>query len=354
MPGFRDAIRYGYSNTRVKAMESKLVARDAIERMLAAKETESMGAMLLQTSYKGYVEEFGGTKSMDKLIDFALSKSLGKETNKLVAVAPPAHREIVRDIVGVWDMSNAKFMIGAMGTGKGFDDISRYLIDSKYVSAARVKEAMATNSIESAIGKLAAATPYKQEMRSALNAYRKSKDLMEVDSAIDVAYYAKLGSTIEKLRKINRESAQLIARRIDLKNALMLLNAKRHGREFSEIRGYLVRNGSVGIAALGKAFESSKSVDALAVSIGAFDLKQAAAEYAAGKGRSLMIFEIAMMNELFRDALKAVRHSVLSFGTIIAFLYLKEIEVSTLRIIIKGKSYGLGDDEIRRMITWFK
>ena len=26
MPGFRDAIRYGYSNTRVKAMESKLVA----------------------------------------------------------------------------------------------------------------------------------------------------------------------------------------------------------------------------------------------------------------------------------------------------------------------------------------
>ena len=333
MPGFRDAIRYGYSNTRVKAMESKLVARDAIERMLAAKETESMGAMLLQTSYKGYVEEFGGTKSMDKLIDFALSKSLGKETNKLVAVAPPAHREIVRDIVGVWDMSNAKFMIGAMG---------------------RVKEAMATNSIESAIGKLAAATPYKQEMRSALNAYRKSKDLMEVDSAIDVAYYAKLGSTIEKLRKINRESAQLIARRIDLKNALMLLNAKRHGREFSEIRGYLVRNGSVGIAALGKAFESSKSVDALAVSIGAFDLKQAAAEYAAGKGRSLMIFEIAMMNELFRDALKAVRHSVLSFGTIIAFLYLKEIEVSTLRIIIKGKSYGLGDDEIRRMITWFK
>src|SRR5271157_5954962 len=122
MPGFRDAIRYGYSNTRVKAMESKLVARDAIERMLAAKEVESLGAMLLQTSYKGYVEEFGGTKAMDKLIDFALSKSLGKETNKLVDVAPNAKREIVRDIVGVWDMSNIKFMLGAMSTGRGFDD----------------------------------------------------------------------------------------------------------------------------------------------------------------------------------------------------------------------------------------
>ena len=354
MPGFRDAVVYGYANTRVKAMESKLVAKDTVERMLAAKEMESLGAMLLQTSYKGYIEEFGGTRSMDKLIDFALSKSLGRETNKLVDVAPPENKDLVRNLVGIWDMSNAKFMIGAMGSGKGYDDISRYLIDSKYVSAARVKDAMATNSVEGAISKLAAATPYKQEMRAALNAYRKSKDVMEVDSAIDMAYYAKLGSTIEKLRKISRGSAQLIARRIDLKNALTLLNAKRHGMEFAAIRGYLVRNGSVGIGALGKAFDSSKGVDALALAISAFDLKQAAAEYSAGKGRSLMIFEVAMMNELFRDALKVVRHNVLSFGTIIGFLYLKEIEVATLRIIIKGKSYGLSDDEIRKMISWSK
>jgi V/A-type H+-transporting ATPase subunit C len=354
MTGFHDAITYGYSNTRVKAMESKLVAKETIERMLSAKETESIGAMMLQTSYRGYVEEFGGTRAMDKLIDFALSKSLGKETNKLVDVAPNANRAIVRDIVGVWDMSNIKFMVGALGTGKGFDDISRYLIDSKYVSAARVREAMAAGSVEGAIAKLSAVTPYKQELRAALAAYRKSKDVAEVDSAIDVAYYAKLGSTIEKLRKINAESAGLISRRIDLKNALTLLNAKRHGAEFSAVRGYLVSNGSVSIGSLGKAFGSSKGVDALALGIGAFDLKQAAAEYSAGNGRSLMVFEIAMMNELFRDALKAVRHSVLSFGTIIAFLYLKEIEVSTLRIIIKGKGYGLADDEIRRMITWFK
>jgi V/A-type H+-transporting ATPase subunit C len=354
MAGFRDAIKYGYSNTRVKAMESKLVARETIERMLAAKEMESIGAMLLQTSYKGYVEEFGGTKSMDKLIDFALSRSLGRETNKLVDVAPAARKDMVRNIVGVWDISNTKFMLGAMATGKGFEDISRYLIDTKYVTAARVREAMATGSVESALGKLAAATPYKQEMKAALNAYRKSKDMMEVDSAIDVAYYAKLGATIERLRKINRESAQLIARRIDLKNVLTLLNAKRHGIEFSAVKGYLVRNGSVGLGTLSKAFDSSKSVDALAGAVTAFDLKPAIAEYNATRGKSLMVFEIAMMNELFRDALKTVRHSVLNFGTIIAFLYLKEIEVSTLRIIIKGKSYGLSDDEIRKMIAWFK
>ncbi len=211
---------------------------------------------------------------------------------------------------------------------------------------------MAAGNVEGAIAKLAAATPYKEELKAALAAYRKSRNAMEVDSAIDVAYYAKLGSTIEKLRKINKESAELIARRIDLKNALTLLNAKRHGMEFSEIRNYLVRNGGVGTGAMGKAYEGSKSVDALAAAIGAFDLRQAAAEYSAGKGRSLMVFEIAMMNELFRDALKTVRHSVLSFGTIIAFLYLKEMEVSTLRIIIKGRGYGLAEDEIRRMITW--
>ncbi|VVB76605.1 V-type ATP synthase subunit C [uncultured archaeon] len=353
MPGFRDAIKYGYSNTRVKAMESKLITKDATERMLASKEIESIGASLLQTAYKDYIEEFGGTKSMGKLIDFALSKSLGHDVNRMIDLAPKSQKEIVRSIVGVWDISNIKFMIGALSTGKSFDDISRYLIDTKYAGPAKIREAMATNSAESAIGKLVLGTPYKSVLKSALEAYRKSKDPMDVDSAIDEAYYSGLGDTMEKLREINKASADLIGRRIDVKNVLTLLNAKKHGAEFATIRKYLVPNGGMGMHRMASLFESSKTVEALAGSVAAFDLKSAIADYEASRNKSLLTFEIAMMNEVFAGAFKTVRHSVLSFSTIIGYVYLKEMEVSALRVIVKGKSYELGEAEIRKMISWF-
>jgi len=354
MHGFRDAIKYGYSNTRVKAMESKLVPKDAIERMLSVKETETIGAMMLQTNYKDYIEAFGGTKSMDKLIDFALSKSLGRETNKLIGMAPNGQKRIISAIVAIWDIDNIKFMLGALGTGKRFEDISPYLIDSRYVNAEKIKDAMSTNSVEHAIDRLIKNTPYRDVLKAALGAYRKSKDVTDADSAIDKAYYTRLDSTLKELAKINKESALLIRKRIDMKNILTMMNAKKHGLEFSAITDYLIPSGGVELSRFSRLFQGSKNIEELALKIRAFDLGRALAEYESGKSKSLLTFEVAMMNEIFRDSFKTIRHSVLSFGTLVAFIYLKEMEVFTLRVIVKGKSYALGDEEIRKMITWFK
>ena len=94
------ATLYGYSNSRVKAMKSKLIKTDMLEKMLAVKEPESIVGMLSQTNYKQNIEEFGGVSEMGTLIDFALSKNLGHETCKLVNITPNIHRRLTREIVG--------------------------------------------------------------------------------------------------------------------------------------------------------------------------------------------------------------------------------------------------------------
>ncbi|MCL5239103.1 MAG: V-type ATPase subunit [Candidatus Marsarchaeota archaeon] len=354
MPGLKDAMKYAYSNTRVKAMESKLVSRETLERMLAAKDPGSIAAMLLQTEYKSDVERFGGVKAMGTLVDFALSKNLGKEISKLISIAPKDQRAIMIAIVGEWDIGNIKVMLEAVASKKRYEDVSEYIIDTKYAGLSIAKEATAAKSVDEAIAWLTLHTPYAEMLDSALDAYKRSHSVVEANAALEQSYYLKLGGTIQRLSTIDREAAGLIRSRIDMRNVLLLLEAKKHRLDFSVVSGRILPNGTMQTGALEKLFKDAKDAGELAASAKAFGLKQAAAEYAASGTKPLMIFEIAMLNEIFRKALRSVRHSVLSFGALVAFLYLKEVEVFTLRILIKGRSYGLSDTEIKGMISWLK
>ncbi len=354
MPGIRAAMKYGYSSTRVKAMESKLVRKETFERMLAAKDPGSIAAMLLQTDYKPDVEKLGGVKVMDTLVDFALSKNFGRETSKLISIAPKDQRGIVIAIVGVWDVSNMKMLIEAVDSGKSFESISKYIVESQYVGPEVAKEAMNAKSVEGAIEKLMAKTPYSALLRAALDTYKKTHSAAEANNALEIGYYMKLGSTIRTVMKLDKDAADLMRKRIDMRNVLTLLQAKRYGSDFSKISSSILPNGTIGAKTLEKMFRDSRDINTLAEGVKTFNLKQALASYNESKNKPLLVFEIAMLNEIFASALRGVRHSVLSFGTIVAFLYLKEIEVFTLRILIKGKSYGLSDEEIKGMISWLR
>jgi len=59
-----------------------------------------------------------------------------------------------------------------------------------------------------------------------------------------------------------------------------------------------------------------------------------------------------MRNQILSKGIRMLSHTLLSFGTILAYAYIKDIEVLTLRIIIKSKQYALPQDEVARMILW--
>ena len=59
-----------------------------------------------------------------------------------------------------------------------------------------------------------------------------------------------------------------------------------------------------------------------------------------------------MRNQIFNTEPKLLRLSVLSFGSLVDYVYLKEIEVFTLRALIKSKEYGLTKEEISKLVVW--
>ena len=84
--------------------------------------------------------------------------------------------------------------------------------------------------------------------------------------------------------------------------------------------------------------------------IRSFDLRNALEVYR--RNGQLLSFEIGMRNGILDSSIRLLRHAVLSFGTIIAYMYMKEIEVYTLRISINSAHYGLSKEDLSRLMIW--
>jgi vacuolar-type H+-ATPase subunit C/Vma6 len=350
--GTAAAQKYSYSNARVRAMSSVLVKRGMLLQMLSAKEPSTIASMLLQTRYKPYIEEFGGAAGAEKIVDFALNKSLGRETSKLVFTAPLDQKGLIRAIVGIWDVGNIKLLISAKSEGRSFDDISRYVIDSAYIGYQEMRGAMAEQGVEAALSHISSSNPqYRDIIGAAANSYKKGETALEVNNKIDMAYYSGLAKALFQIAQADDRAASLIRKDIDMRNIMFLIKAKKSGAAVKVIAEHMLPNGSADPERLQEIFSSAKDVESLAAAITEFDMNGAIEAYRKSTNKPLILFEMAMRKSIMADSMRLLGHTVMSFGAIVAFFYLKEIEVFNIRILINGKAYSLSEDEIKGMMV---
>ncbi len=349
--GFDAANMYGYSTARVKALEARLLTKATMQSVLGSKDAEGVMALLLQTDYKKDLEAFGGMAMKTEQVDFALSKNLASSVGKLVTITPVNQRNIIRAIVGRWDLHNVKLAMDAKEKGEGFDLISRYVIDYGIYNSQALKEAMREPNVESLLARLLINSPYKGIITEALETYKKTKSGLEAEIVMDKIYYNNLGAVMMKLVDIDPESARVIRMDIDMRNVLLLIRAKRYMMEFAKISQNIINNGTLKPQKLQELYNSSKDIESLVKEVKVFDLGRELDAYRRGNAH-LLAFEIGMKNQIFGTSMNLLRHSVLSFGTVLAYSYLKEIEIFTLRIIMNGRRYNLTKEELAGMIIW--
>ena len=352
LSGSAAARHYGYSSARAKAMGSKLIDDKTMRDIINAKDISTIIAILFHGEFKEDIEEFGGMEIKGELIDFALSKNLARNAGKLVHIAPSTERKLIRSIVGKWDIYNVKLLLEAKEKRQSYDTIARYVIDYGRYDAATVKEAMREDSIDGLLGKLMINSPYADILKDALEAYKKTRSVPDAIAAIDKSYFRSLGSVIVGLRVIHNESARIIKMDIDMKNILYMIKAKRSGLKFPDISAAMIDRGNIPAPELEQIYNGSKDIESMALQIKAYDLKSAVEVYKQSKVKQLLIFEVGLRNAIFEKSLKLLRHSMLTFGTILAYSYMKEIEIFTLRILINSRIYGLSKDETSRLIVW--
>jgi V/A-type H+-transporting ATPase subunit C len=211
---------------------------------------------------------------------------------------------------------------------------------------------MRESTVEGVLARLAINSPYAQIIKGASTAYSKGRNVTDAIAALDVGYYASLSSVMYEISGAHYQSALIIKMEIDSKNILTMIRAKRAGMKFQAVEGYFVANGSMPKKELEHAYDSATSVEDMVQHITRFDLKAALEVYK--RTGQLVSFEIGMNNYILNKGLGVLKPAILSFGTMLAYIYLKELEVRTLRIAINSKIYGLAPDDVTRLIAWRK
>lgn len=352
MAGILGGSTYSYSSARVKAMESNLVGAQAMQSIIDAGSIDAALSILFQQpAYKDYIAKYGGMSIKRSLIDFALSRNLAESVNKLVEIAPTAQRKVLRALVGKWDIQNIRLAIEAKDRGMDFERIAPNIIETSVGSAA-IKEAMRESTVEAVLARLAINSPYAEILKGASAAYSKGRDITEAITALDVGYYASLSGVIYEISSAHYQSALIIKMEIDSKNILTMIRAKRAGMRFQQLEHYLVSNGSMPRKELEHLYESSQNVEEMVQHVTRFDLKEGLEVYR--KTGRLLPFEVAMNNHILNKGLSVLKPTILSFGTMLAYIYLKELEVRTLRIAINSKIYGIAPEDLSRLIAWRK
>ncbi len=351
--GLRNARKYAYAGARANAMKSKLLDRKTLQEIASAKDINTMIAMLFERDYRQEIEEFGGLKIKSNQVDFALSKNLAKNVLKLIRLAQGKDREIMQGIAGKWDLYNIRLAIEAKERRHDFESIAKYVVDAGRYNTAGIREAMREDSTEAMLQKLLINSPYRKILSETLEAYRKTKSAYEAISVLDREYYAYLARISSQLSGADHWSASKILKmEIDMRNILTLIRAKKANIKQGNLAPFLIANGNMGKEELEQIFTGSKDVEEMLSQIKQFDLKDAIEVYKADQHKQLLTFEVALRNAIFVKGVRSLGHAIIAFGTILAYMYMKETEVSTLRILINGRSYGLEKEEIDRLIGW--
>ena len=324
----RNEYDYLYISARIHAMENKLLTRERMERMLSARSAEEASKVLAECGYGDF----------PSLTPAAIEHTLDAARLALFAeLRRAAPDPAIVDVFCIkYDYHNAKVLLKAEATGQSPDEL---LLDAGRYPAARLKEGYVQGDLSRYSATFAQAVAQAKELLAS------SGDPQAADLLLDRAYYTEMLAAAKAARSPFLEGYVRLS--IDSVNLRSVVRAARMGKGPDFLRRVLLPEGNV------------KTDSLLAAGAGAADLAgvfahtylTAAAQEGAEamRGGSLTQFERLCDNALTAYLSQGKR---VAFGEhpLIGYLYAKENELTTIRIILTGRLAGLDAETIRERL----
>lgn len=353
MSQYKSALEFGYANARVRAMRSRLLKDEMVKNILGAENTSSIIGELLQTGYRKELDEFAGESIKENMVDFALKRNLERSVEEIIQITPRRYKKLMLTLLSKNDYQTIKIVINAKHMGYGFERISNLLIPSNIIGENRIKSAFDCATIEESAHALADNTIYSEIVEGAMAAYRKSASIIDFELGIDKGSYANIRSQAAKLRSTDMNMARIISLDIEMRNVITALRAKHANISEDQLQGLLILGGITQIDAIMDAYRSAKDTSEMAGSIKSFDLSSANNTNDSAR-QKMLGFETLMRRQFLKMCMMLLGSSMLSLGSLMVYFYMKSAEVSSLRNIANGKSYGIDSEKLNGKIIWNK
>ena len=340
---------YAYAYARIRARMSELFDERRLKELVDARREDFM-PLLAGSAYKEKLTKEGLTEVNARGIEKALKEELIDQYLMVIRSTDGVISAIFEEILRRLEVKNLKAVIRAKVVGTTEVAMSFPVEGFFGRGISRLADA---DSMEGVIKRLD--DPYKHVLEEALPEYEECKKLFILENVLDEELFGAIWHKTERLRGADKEIVQkIVGIEFDIANIMTMLRCKSEGIAEKEMRKYF----------LPYTYAFDYNADAMKDSIAAETVNSAIQLLPASayKGvlsdtfssyvaeNSLITFENALRQYFFASVRDTLRGYPINIGTIIGYLYLKEIEIRNLCAIAVCKENNIPAEATMKIV----
>ena len=326
-----DVMQFTQALSRIWVLETRLLDKSKVERMLEANSADEVLKILGETEYANIMGNVKRAADYEEVLSTEL-----KRVYKLVYELCP-----VKEIVDLMSIKYKYHNIKVLLKGKFLDkDFSNMLIDLGNEDLNELKRKIDTDNFRDLKGNV------EKAVLEVIADFEANKDPQNIDIIVDRYMFKEL---VEIKKSLNYKfTDKLVNAIIDATNVRTLLRIKQgKGREFaSEV---LVSGGSISKDTLVAIINETPENIISKLSTSAYSdlIKEGVESYIATNSANLLE---KLSDNYIMDLMKSGK--LVTFGPerILSYIYAKETEIKIIRIIMVGKLNNIAEEVIRERL----
>ncbi len=325
-PFGKEKTDYAYAVGRIRALETRLLDRQRVERLLEAKDAEEVLRSLQDTDYGAYIPQMEGPLAFEGMLEAERARAF--ELFEELAL----EEELVYWVRSFYDFHNVKVLIKSLIAEKDF----RYALSPHgNIPPEDIKAIFQEERYDKLPAHLQTA------VEKGISSYYEKRDPQRISLAVDQSAYLYLtGRSVRDafLRNYFRLQA-------DLLNLMTIVRLKFIGRE-DLIRFSLLPGGFLEIERYTQ--EPLDTLSGRLYHTPYYAIFDEGINSLRAKGSFSRLYKL--MDDYLVGYLKETRTVALGPEPLIAYLYGKMNEIKILRMIFVGKIYHMSKEEIRERL----
>lgn len=314
---------YPYAVARIRVLEKNLLTKQTMLQMAEAKSAEDCLRTILEIGYEDVSE--GNVREFEKV----LSHEMEKTYSVLKGLVP--EEKFVDVFLYKNDYHNLKVLIKQEVS---CIDGEQYLIDGGTIPLKTLKKALLNKSYTE-LPKIMA-----QSILEAFSLYTKTQNGQTIDIVLDKGAF-------KQMKEVSKESKndfiiKYVTNVCDLTNLKSFLRIRNMKKGFDTFSSVFVEGGSISLDIFSQAFASENP----AQNFKATSYSQVCEE---GMNKGFTVFE-KLCDDYMMNFIKSAKYMSLTLEPLVAYLYAKESEVKTIRIIMTSKINHIDADTIKERV----
>ena len=324
--------KYLYAVTRIRSLETKLLDKAKIERMIDTKNAEEVVKVLSETEYASLVSEMSSALDYEML----LLKELEKTYEFLREIAPS--KEIANLFLIKYDIHNLKVLLKSSLLGEENDEL---LINIGSIPVTKLKEMVKEKNFRDFDPII------DDSLNGVFNNVSETPDPQLIDLVLDKSQY----EIMYNLAKQSKSSflMNFISAQIDMVNIRSFLRIKVMGFGRDYLSKVIFSNGKLDFDFYSKNFD--EPIEIFSEKLWATDYYNVIQEglESFAKTRSFTKLE-RLIDDYILELAKKGKYVAFGIEPIIGYLMAKENEAKIIRIIMVGKINDIPNEIIRERL----